>query len=87
MPTKVKNYILIRYEDLLDDFENTINSIKNKGLAVKDSNNFPINIHFYKKNTNVKFIKNNKFNYITRDEIYNHPDFNNYYEAKLNYLN
>lgn len=40
MPNKVKNFILIRYEDLRDDYENTLNKIKNKFSLI------PIHDHY-----------------------------------------
>jgi hypothetical protein len=36
LPKKVKNYILIRYEDLVNDFEATMRKIREKGLKQKD---------------------------------------------------
>jgi len=36
LPKLVKNYIIIRYEDLINDFQGTMESIKNKGLKQKD---------------------------------------------------
>jgi hypothetical protein len=53
LPKKINNYILIRYEDLIDDFENTLLKIKNMGLKIKDNINFPLNTTNYKK---IKFI-------------------------------
>lgn len=55
MPKKVKNYILIRYEDLLFDFENTMNKIKDKGLTINNIIEYPINIKYYKKNKSKEF--------------------------------
>jgi hypothetical protein len=83
LPTLVKNYILIRYEDLLNDFDKTMNNIKNMGLCAKSG--FPINSMLY-KNTNIPFdINNKKPKYISLREIYKHPSFNPYYEIKLGY--
>ena len=48
LPMKVKNYIFITYEDLNNDFENTLLKIKNKGLKVKENINFPKNTKVYK---------------------------------------
>ena len=36
LPKLVKNYILIRYEDLMDDFQGTMKKIKDKGLKQKN---------------------------------------------------
>jgi hypothetical protein len=57
LPLKVKNYILIKHEDLLNNFEDTLLKIKNKGLKIKDNINFPINTNSYKKNDNKKYTK------------------------------
>ena len=84
LPTKVKNYIFIRYEDLIDNFEITINKIKNKGLKVK-SLNFPENYYNYKK-TNKKFIKEKKTEFFTKDDFLNNPNFDYEIEKKLGYL-
>lgn len=36
LPKLVKNYILIRYEDLMDDFQGTMKKIENMGLKKRD---------------------------------------------------
>ena len=71
MPSLVKNYLLITYDDLLNTFNNTINKIKDKGLIVKSGINYPVNIEYYKKKKHIKFEKNNKINYISSDKIIN----------------
>jgi len=43
LPKLVKNYIIIRYEDLINDFQGTMESIKNKGLKQKDDIKHGIN--------------------------------------------
>ena len=35
LPNKVKNYIFIRYEELINNFDETLIKIKDKGLQVK----------------------------------------------------
>ena len=63
LPKKVKNYIFIRYEDLINDFENTLHKIKNKRLRYRKNINFPLNIQKYnKKKNNIpnELILNNK---------------------------
>lgn len=49
MKSLVKNYILIRYEDLIHDFLNTMNKIKEKGLETKPNIKYPLNVTYYKK--------------------------------------
>ena len=89
MPSLVKNYLVIRYEDLLDDFENTMNKIKEKGLIIKNNITFPSNIIYYTSYCGIikdtKFSKNNKKKkYISNDLIEN--KLYTFYEIKLNYL-
>lgn len=80
LPTKVKNYIFIRYEDLINDFENTLLKIRNKGLRVKNNIDFPLNTTYYKK-TKRKFVK--KTNKIPSNFILNNQNLINFYEKKL----
>lgn len=82
LPKKVKNYMFITHEELINDFEHTINKIKNKGLIVKDNVNFPENTTTYKKNKNKFYIKKN--NEISSDVILN--NLITHYEKKLKYI-
>ena len=84
MPLKVKNYIFIKYEDLINHFDLIMNKIKDCGLEVKDNIQFPINTDNY-KNSNKKYVKNNNYP-IKKNTIYNHPDFDLDYEKKLGYI-
>ena len=76
MPLKVKYYILIRYEDLINDFENTINRIKNMGLKIRNNIEFPTKEEMTPR----------KLNQIEKNLIYNHPDFDTSYEKKIGYI-
>lgn len=82
LPKKVKNYIFIRYEDLVNDFENTINKIKDVGLVLKGTT--IKNTTEYKKEKK-DFIKKN-YSEIPSELILNNPNFNKYYESKLGYI-
>lgn len=84
LPTLVKNYILIRYEDLINDFSNCINNIHNMGLELLNST--PLNSTKYKK-TDLPFdnMKKKPVN-ITKMLLYSHPYFNPHYEIKLKYF-
>lgn len=88
MKSLVKNYILIRYEDLVHDFLNTMNKIKDKGLNVKPNIKYPLNITYYKKEKKVNFKAKQKshVNKIPRELIRN--KLNPYYElgSFLKYL-
>ena len=53
MPTLVKNYCLITYDDLCDNFIETMNKIKNCNLEInKNITEFPLKIISYKKKKN-----------------------------------
>lgn len=54
MPTKVRNYIFIKYEDLLDNKEKVLNELKDKYNLIFKNNNI-IEIPYYQKNKNKKF--------------------------------
>lgn len=83
IPSRVKNYILIRYEDLMSDFQNTMYKIFQKGLKVKHNIEFPINTSNYKNLKGFAFIPNSKPNHIDKEKIY--PRLNTTYENKLHY--
>ena len=86
--TKVKNCIIIKYEDLINDFQNTINKIKNYGLPIKDDIKYPVNISYdcKYKNTYNKKIKKYKKHIISKQIIINNPNINLYYERVLGYI-
>ncbi len=68
MPTLVKNYCLITYDDLITDFNSVMNKLKNCGLKIKNNIKFPLNTIYYKgeKNNNI-YIK--KENIIPKEKI------------------
>ena len=57
MPKLVKNYLLITYDELLDNFSGVMEKIKNFGLEVRSKINFLLNIKYYKSEKNKIFIK------------------------------
>jgi hypothetical protein len=57
MPTLVKNYCLITYDNLVENFVEVMNKIKDLNLPVKSNINFPLNVYYYKKNVKRKFSK------------------------------
>lgn len=57
MPKLVKNYCLITYDDLVDNFVEIMNKIKNNNLEIKNNISFPINSNYYKNNKNIIFKK------------------------------
>lgn len=86
LPKKVKNYVFIKYEDLLNNFENTMNKIKNAGLDVKPDINFPLNTKFYKNNKNIIYKNDSKINYIGIELIMKNPNLIKIYEIQLGYM-
>lgn len=60
MPTKVKNYILINYEKLLNNYDETLEFIKNKFSLIQKNPTF-------KKITNYK--KSNTYNFVQQRQI------------------
>lgn len=87
LPNKVNNYIFIKYEDLINDFENTMTKIKNKGLNVKQKIDFPINHIYYSRSwMGSGIFQKNKNQLISTETILNNPNFNKYYEALLAYI-
>ena len=81
LPNKVKNYIFIRYEDLINDFDKTLLKIKDKGLEVKTNINFPLNTNNYKNNKYQKFIP--KKDSISTKIILSNPNLIPLYEKKI----
>lgn len=57
MPKLVKNYCLITYDDLVDNFVEIMNKIKNYNLEIKNNISFPINSNYYRKQKNITFKK------------------------------
>lgn len=80
LPKKVKNYIFIKHEDLLYNFNETLYKIKNKGLKIKENINFPINTDRYKKQ-NYKYVK--KVNQFKKDIILLNQNYIPFYDKKL----
>lgn len=81
LPKKVNNYIFIRYEDLIDNFEETMTKIKDKGLRVKNDINFPLNLTHVGGQKDKIFKK--KENTISSEYILSNPNLIRYYEEKL----
>ena len=82
MPSLVKNYILITHEELLYDFKNTMNRIRQKGLPIKKNIHFPLN-YLTDVKTQQHFIKDSKTNHISKEQIKGKINMN--WEKKLGY--
>ena len=74
LPNKVKNYIFLTHEDLINDFEKTLFRIKEKGLKVKNNINFPLN-------SNSVFVP--KENSISTEYILSNSNYIPLYEKKI----
>jgi hypothetical protein len=87
LPTKVQNCILIRYEDLINDFETTMNLIKAKGLQVKKGISFPQNSTNYKQNRHIDFrdVKKRNVDHIPQELITSNPNLVKKCEHDLRY--
>ena len=80
---KVKNYIFIKYEDLINNFENTMTKIATRGMQVWPGINFPLN-HYGYKNGQSEFKKHKL--YIPRELIFKNPNLLPHYEKQLGYI-
>jgi hypothetical protein len=85
MPKLVKNYCLITYDNLIDNFKDVMNNFNNF-LQIKDWKTFPLNIEYntnpvYRKQKNTKFIK--KSNNIPKEKIKNKIKENTKINTKL----
>ena len=60
LPNKVKNYIFIKHEDLLNNYKNTLLKINEKGVKIKDNIKFPINSKTYKLSKTKIYVKKKK---------------------------
>ena len=86
LPTIVKHCLLIKYEDLIQDFDNVMNSIKNKGISPRENIEFPVNITWNCKNKNKPHIATANDQLILAGRVNKHPEFNTYYEKQLGYV-
>jgi hypothetical protein len=84
MPQKVKNYILIRYEDLRDNYESILNKIKIQ-FNLSPKNDVFQNVHYYKKD-NEKEYKKKKLSLSLEQQMYCHKKLNIEQEKRLGYL-
>ena len=86
MPTKVKNYILINYENLLTNYEVTLELIKNTFNLTQKNDNFK-KITKYKKSDTYNFVQQRQITLSTDliNIIWKNLDINQ--ELKLGYNN
>lgn len=82
LPNKVKNYIFIRHEDLVNNFDEILLKIKDKGLEVRKDINFPLNITRYVKNCHTEnYVK--KDNELSNEFILSNPNLIPLYEDMI----
>lgn len=87
MPTHVDNYILIKYEDLISKYVETLTNIKNQfNLPIRNTYRFPARITTYKKTSKPFTVKQIKKMPITKADLLNHKHYNNKLERSLGYL-
>jgi hypothetical protein len=79
MPTLVKNYCLITYDDLVHHFDFIMGVIQNYDLQIKKNIKFPLNVEHYKLCKDVGYVK--KPNAIPKEMII--PKANLHYEKML----
>lgn len=84
MPTKVKNYILIRYEDLRDDYVNTLNRIQLGFNLTRKFSSYK-KIEYYKSDKEKKFFR--KRLALSGDDVVSiYKNINQEQERRLGYL-
>ena len=81
MPNLVNNYCLITYDDLVDNFLDIMNKLKNSGLKIKNSIDFPLNVNYFKTFKHILFIK--KENIIPKEKIIIENEELKFYEKIL----
>ena len=86
LPKLVKHTIFIKYEDLLTNFENTMNKIRQRGLPIKRNIRFPLNSTHYKNCKNIPFKPQSKPIVIDHKLILNNPNYKPHYEKELGYI-
>lgn len=69
LPTLVKNYLLITYEDLMNNFIDTMYKISGFHLPIRDYNDFPLNVHYYKHLKHVVYRPKKDVNQISKKNI------------------
>ena len=89
MPKKVKHYLLIKYEDLMNNFDATMTRIQVAGdLEIKAGVPYPLNINTYKavKNAAVFTSKKTKNHALPKHKIVKNNKLVPKYEKQLGYL-
>ncbi len=86
MPTKVKNYVLIRYEDLASTPDVVLNQIKNKfNIPLKSGTNDITKVDYYKKLKDKKY-EPRKTRFLIRNVNIIKANLDREQERSLNYL-
>jgi len=89
MPKKVKHFILIKYEDLMNDFDATMDRIRAAGdLEIKAGVPYPLNIYTYKavKHSRSFDAKKKKKHAIPKHRVLGNKNLFPMYEKQLGYL-
>ncbi len=83
MPQKVKYYILLKYEELRDNYEQTVEKLR-KNFKLTPSAKYISTVEQYKDIKGQKFKPRTDY-LISKEQVYQHPDFDPKLEAKLGY--
>jgi len=68
LPNLVKNYMIIRYEDLMDDFQGTMKMIKEKGLKKRiNIDKYIHDMKLWMKRDGYKNVETTKFEFAQKD--------------------
>lgn len=82
MPLLVQNYILIRYEDLRDNYEEMLNKIKEK-FNLRTNPGYPIHIKNHKGGDRT-YVENTDYK-ISEEKVWDHPHLDLSIEKNLGY--
>lgn len=69
LPSLVKNYMLITYEDLIQHFKDIMNEICSFNLPIKNNIEFPLNVYYYKDLKNITYRQRHVKNTISKKKI------------------
>ena len=86
MPNLVQNYILIKYEDLKDNFVNTVAKLQSMGLPIKKNIAYPVNTEQYKFVKKTTFVADKRPDLIDKKLIFGSQYFKTKYELQLGYI-
>lgn len=81
----VKNFIFVRHEDFLENFDETMKKIQRFNLELKQPKQFPINTNQYKYTCKVYDPTQKGIENFSLEEITRHKSFNKFFESFIGY--